>query len=466
MTVNVLMPALSPTMEQGKLAKWLKSEGDAVKAGDVIAEIETDKATMEVEAVDEGVLARILVPGGTENVAVNTPIAVIAEEGEEVSDAAAPAPAPAQGDGAAAPSKAEAKTIAPPSPAPVSAVSPPSAAQKGAPEVPEGTAMISMTMREALRDAMAEEMRRDPTVFVIGEEVAEYQGAYKVTQGLLQEFGPKRVVDTPITEYGFAGVGVGAAFAGLRPIVEFMTFNFSMQAIDHIVNSAAKTLYMSGGQIRCPIVFRGPNGAAARVAAQHSQDYSAWYSQVPGLIVIAPSNASDAKGLLKAAIRNDNPVVFLENEILYGKTSEVPALEDFVLPIGKARVARSGKDVTLVSFSIGMTYALHAADELAKEGIEAEVIDLRTLRPMDMATVIESVKKTGRCVAVEEGWPQSGVCAEIAMRVQLEAFDYLDAPVLRVTGKDTPMPYAANLEKLALPSAAEVVTAAKAVLYR
>ena len=326
--------------------------------------------------------------------------------------------------------------------------------------------MVSMTMREALRDAMAEEMRRDPSVFVIGEEVAEYQGAYKVTQGLLQEFGAKRVVDTPITEYGFAGVGVGAAFAGLRPIVEFMTFNFSMQAIDHIVNSAAKTLYMSGGQINCPIVFRGPNGAAARVAAQHSQDYSAWYSQVPGLIVISPSNASDAKGLLKAAIRNDNPVVFLENEILYGKTSEVPALEDFVLPIGKARIARPGKDVTLVSFSIGMTYALQAAEQLAKEGIDAEVIDLRTLRPMDTATIIESVKKTGRCVAVEEGWPQNGVCAEIAMRVQSEAFDYLDAPVLRVTGKDTPMPYAANLEKLALPSVAEVVTAAKAVLYR
>lgn len=466
MTVNVLMPALSPTMEQGKLAKWLKSEGDAVKAGDVIAEIETDKATMEVEAVDEGVLARILVPGGTENVAVNTPIAVIAEEGEEVSEAPAPAPAPAQGDGAAAPKKAEAETIAPPSPAPVSAVSPPSAAQKSAPEVPDGTAMISMTMREALRDAMAEEMRRDPTVFVIGEEVAEYQGAYKVTQGLLQEFGARRVVDTPITEYGFAGLGVGAAFAGLRPIVEFMTFNFAMQAIDHIVNSAAKTLYMSGGQIRCPIVFRGPNGAAARVAAQHSQDYSAWYSQVPGLIVIAPSNASDAKGLLKAAIRNDNPVVFLENEILYGKSFEVPALEDFVLPIGKARIARPGKDVTLVSFSIGMTYALQAADDLAKEGIEAEVIDLRTLRPLDSATVIESVKKTSRCVAVEEGWPQCGVCAEIAMRVQLEAFDYLDAPVLRVTGKDTPMPYAANLEKLALPSVADVVAAAKAVLYR
>lgn len=454
MTVNVLMPALSPTMEQGKLAKWLKSEGDAVKAGDVIAEIETDKATMEVEAVDEGVLARILVPGGTENVAVNTPIALIAEEGESVADTAEHAPLLGPGEEDKAQKAEEAEAAAPPP------------RIGGEPEVPAGTTMIAMTMREALRDAMAEEMRRDPNIFVIGEEVAEYQGAYKVTQGLLQEFGAKRVVDTPITEYGFAGIGVGAAFAGLRPIVEFMTFNFSMQAIDHIINSAAKTLYMSGGQINCPIVFRGPNGAAARVAAQHSQDYSAWYAQVPGLIVIAPSNASDAKGLLKAAIRNDNPVIFLENELLYGKSSDVPALEDFVLPIGKARIARSGKDVTLVSFSIGMTYALGAADALAKEGIEAEVIDLRTLRPMDTATIIESVKKTGRCVAIEEGWPQNGVTAEISTRVQAEAFDYLDAPVLRVTGKDAPMPYAANLEKLALPSVAEVVAAAKAVLYR
>jgi pyruvate dehydrogenase E1 component beta subunit len=472
MTVNVLMPALSPTMEQGKLAKWLKSEGDSVKAGDVIAEIETDKATMEVEAVDEGVLARILVPGGTENVAVNTPIAVIAGEGEDVAaapppTAKAPAPPSAPQDEAGEANKARieaAAQAAAPAPKPVSVAAPP--AVSAAPEVPAGTTMISMTMREALRDAMAEEMRRDQNVFVMGEEVGEYQGAYKVTQGLLQEFGPRRVVDTPITEYGFAGIGVGAAFAGLRPVVEFMTFNFSMQAIDHIVNSAAKTLYMSGGQIHSPIVFRGPNGAAARVAAQHSQDYAAWYSQVPGLIVIAPSNASDAKGLLKAAIRNDNPVVFLENEILYGKTSEVPALEDFVLPIGKARIARVGTHVTLVSFSIGMTYALGAAEELAKEGIEAEVIDLRTLRPMDVETVIASVKKTGRCVAIEEGWPQCGVSAEIAMRVQQEAFDYLDAPVLRVTGKDVPMPYAANLEKLALPSVAEVVAAAKAVLYR
>ncbi len=467
MSVNVLMPALSPTMEQGKIAKWLKAEGDAVKAGDVIAEIETDKATMEVEAVDEGVLARILVPGGTENVAVNTPIAVIAEEGESVAEppAALKAPgqkAPQQEPGEASPTEtqAAAQAAAPPPKAEVVAKESPQ------PEIPAGTTMVAMTMREALRDAMAEEMRRDPAVFIIGEEVGEYQGAYKVTQGLLQEFGPRRVVDTPITEYGFAGVGVGAAFAGLRPIVEFMTFNFSMQAIDHIVNSAAKTLYMSGGQINCPIVFRGPNGAAARVAAQHSQDYSAWYSQVPGLKVIAPSNAADAKGLLKSAIRDNNPVVFLENEILYGKQSEVPALEDFLIPIGKARIAREGKHVTLVSFSIGMTYALAAAEELAKEGIEAEVVDLRTLRPMDVPTLIESVKKTGRCVAIEEGWPQNGVTADIAARVQEEAFDYLDAPVLRVTGKDVPMPYAANLEKLALPSVAEVVAAAKAVLYR
>ncbi len=467
MSVNVLMPALSPTMEQGKIAKWLKAEGDAVKAGDVIAEIETDKATMEVEAVDEGVLARILVPGGTENVAVNTPIAVIAEEGESVAEPPAPLKAPGQkapqqepGEASPTETQAAAQAAAPPPKAEVVAKESPQ------PEIPAGTTMVAMTMREALRDAMAEEMRRDPAVFIIGEEVGEYQGAYKVTQGLLQEFGPRRVVDTPITEYGFAGVGVGAAFAGLRPIVEFMTFNFSMQAIDHIVNSAAKTLYMSGGQINCPIVFRGPNGAAARVAAQHSQDYSAWYSQVPGLKVIAPSNAADAKGLLKSAIRDNNPVVFLENEILYGKQSEVPALEDFLIPIGKARIAREGKHVTLVSFSIGMTYALAAAEELAKEGIEAEVVDLRTLRPMDVPTLIESVKKTGRCVAIEEGWPQNGVTADIAARVQEEAFDYLDAPVLRVTGKDVPMPYAANLEKLALPSVAEVVAAAKAVLYR
>jgi pyruvate dehydrogenase E1 component beta subunit len=471
MTVNVLMPALSPTMEQGKLAKWLKAEGDHIKAGDVLAEIETDKATMEVEAVDEGVLARILVPGGAENVAVNTPIAVIADEGEEVPAAPPsgdrpPTVAPTQeplgeedraqrdADAAAATARPKELSVAPP---------PQVSAE---PEVPAGALMISMTMREALRDAMAEEMRRNPDVFILGEEVAEYQGAYKVTQGLLQEFGDRRVVDAPITEYGFAGIGVGAAFAGLRPIVEFMTFNFAMQAIDHIVNSAGKTLYMSGGQIKCPIVFRGPNGAAARVAAQHSQDYAAWYSQVPGLKVVAPSNASDAKGLLKAAIRDDNPVIFLENEILYGKSAEVPSLEDFVIPIGKARIARAGAHVTFVSFSIGVAHALAAADALAKESIEAEVIDLRTLRPMDVPAIVASVKKTGRCVSIEEGWPQSGVGAEIAAKVQEEAFDYLDAPVLRVTGKDVPMPYAANLEKLALPSVDEIVAAAKAVLYR
>ena len=461
MSINVLMPALSPTMEQGKLAKWLKNEGDPVKSGDVIAEIETDKATMEVEAVDEGVLARILVPGGSENVAVNTPIAIIAEDGEDPAKIEAVVPPPKLPGDLDAAQTAASVMPAPASPAPAVA-----APAVHAPEVPADAQLIPMTMREALRDAMAEEMRRDPAVFVMGEEVGEYQGAYKVTQGLLQEFGAKRVIDTPITEYGFAGIGVGAAFAGLRPIVEFMTFNFSMQAIDHIVNSAAKTLYMSGGQIHSPIVFRGANGAAARVGAQHSQDFAAWYSSVPGLIVIAPSNASDAKGLLKAAIRSDNPVVFLENEILYGKTGDVPALEDFVLPIGKARIARPGTDVTLVSFSIGMTYALAAAEELAKDGIEAEVIDLRTLRPMDTSAIIESVKKTGRCVAIEEGWPQNGVTAHIASLVQQEAFDYLDAPVARVTGKDVPMPYAANLEKLALPSTAEVVAAAKAVLYR
>ncbi|HMK88013.1 MAG TPA: pyruvate dehydrogenase complex E1 component subunit beta [Methylocystis sp.] len=452
MTINILMPALSPTMEQGKLAKWLKNEGDPIKSGDVVAEIETDKATMEVEAVDEGVLARILVPAGTENVAVNSPIGVIAQEGEPVSEAA-PATAVA------------APPVAEPAPAPATVAAAPTTPGIE-PEIPPGATMLAMTMREALRDAMAEEMRRDDAVFILGEEVGEYQGAYKVTQGLLQEFSARRVVDAPITEYGFAGLGVGAAFAGLRPIVEFMTFNFSMQAIDHIVNSAAKTLYMSGGQINCPIVFRGPNGAAARVAAQHSQDFSSWYSHVPGLKVIAPSNAADAKGLLKSAIRDDNPVVFLENEILYGKNSDVPALEDFLIPIGKARVARAGRDVTLVSFSIGVTHALAAAEALAKEGIDAEVIDLRTLRPMDVGAIVDSVRKTHRCVAIEEGWPQCGVASEIAARLQEEAFDYLDAPVLRVTGKDVPMPYAANLEKLALPSVAEIIAAAKAVAYR
>jgi pyruvate dehydrogenase E1 component beta subunit len=468
MPIEVLMPALSPTMEKGNLAKWLKSEGDKVSAGDVIAEIETDKATMEVEAVDEGTLGKILVPEGTADVAVNTPIAVILGEGEDKS-AIKTAGKPVQQQKAAESAPPAAKKQAPAPAEPKQAAAAPTQPRVQAPpdpDLPEGTEMVTITMREALRDAMAEEMRRDKDVFVMGEEVAEYQGAYKVTQGLLQEFGPQRVVDTPITEHGFAGLGIGAAFAGLKPIVEFMTFNFAMQAIDQLINSAAKTLYMSGGQMRSAIVFRGPNGAAARVAAQHSQDYSAWYSHIPGLKVIAPSNAADAKGLLKAAIRDPNPVLFLENEILYGQSAPVPKLDDFVLPIGKARVARAGSDVTIVSFSIGMTYALKAADELAKDGIEAEVIDLRTLRPMDSDTVIASVQKTGRIVTVEEGWPQSGVGAEIAARVVAQAFDYLDAPPTRISGKDVPMPYAANLEKLALPSVAEVVEAAKAVCYR
>jgi pyruvate dehydrogenase E1 component beta subunit len=479
MPFQVLMPALSPTMEKGNLAKWLKKEGDTVKSGDVIAEIETDKATMEVEAVDEGTLGKILVPEGTNDVAVNTPIAMILAEGEDKSalaDGKAAAPSakstePAQqqkGAESAPPADKDepAKKAEAPAPAKTGTAKPPSAEIMPDPDVPEGTEMVTMTMREALRDAMAEEMRRDADVFVIGEEVAEYQGAYKVTQGLLQEFGARRVIDTPITEHAFTGLGVGAAFAGLKPIVEFMTFNFAMQAMDHLVNSAAKTRYMTGGQADVSVVFRGPNGPAARVAAQHSQDYSSWYSHVPGLKVIAPSNAADAKGLLKAAIRDPNPVIFLENEILYGASSPVPKLDDYVLPIGRARVVRAGNDVTLVAWSIGMTYALKAADELAKENISAEVIDLRTLKPMDSESIIESVKKTGRLVTIEEGWKQSGVGAEIAARVMEEAFDYLDAPVARVTGKDVPMPYAANLEKLALPSVAEVVEAAKAVCYR
>jgi pyruvate dehydrogenase E1 component beta subunit len=465
MPIQVLMPALSPTMEKGNLAKWLKKEGEAIKSGDVIAEIETDKATMEVEATDEGTLGKILIPEGTADVAVNTPIATILADGESAADLAkAPKPAPS------APSAAEkvaesrppvgegAPQVAPAAPKP--AVADPD------PEVPEGTAMVTMTIREALRDAMAEEMRRDPDVFLMGEEVAEYQGAYKISQGLLQEFGARRVIDTPITEHGFAGVGVGAAMAGLKPIVEFMTFNFAMQAIDQIINSAAKTLYMSGGQMGCSIVFRGPNGAAARVAAQHSQDYAAWYSQVPGLKVIAPFSAADYKGLLKAAIRDPNPVIFLENEVLYGHSGEVPKLDDYVIPIGKARVACTGGHVTIVSWSMGMSYALKAAEELAKEGIEAEIVDLRTIRPLDTDTIVKSVMKTGRAVTVEEGWQQSGVGAEVAARIMEHAFDYLDAPVTRVSGKDVPMPYAANLEKLALPSVAEVVAAAKAVCYR
>jgi pyruvate dehydrogenase E1 component beta subunit len=470
MPIEVLMPALSPTMEKGNLAKWHKKEGDSVKSGDVIAEIETDKATMEVEAVDEGTLGKILVPEGTSDVAVNTPIAMILGEGEDAS---------ALTDGGAAarqqqaPARPPAKAEQPemqvePAPAPAAPqVSAPRQLQAPPePDLPAGTEMVTMTVREALRDAMAEEMRRDKSVFVIGEEVAEYQGAYKVTQGLLQEFGAARVIDTPITEHAMTGLGVGAAFAGLKPIVEFMTFNFAMQAMDQLINSAAKTRYMSGGQMSVSAVFRGPNGPAARVAAQHSQDYTSWYSHVPGLKVIAPYSASDAKGLLKSAIRDPNPVVFLENEILYGQSFPVPKLDDYLVPIGKAKIARPGTDVTIVAWSMGMSYALKAADELAKDNISAEVLDLRTLKPMDAESIIESVKKTNRLITVEEGWRQSGVGAEIAAIVTEAAFDWLDAPVTRVTGKDVPMPYAANLEKLALPSVADVVAAAKAVCYR
>jgi pyruvate dehydrogenase E1 component beta subunit len=468
MPIQVLMPALSPTMEKGNLAKWHKKEGDTVKSGDVIAEIETDKATMEVEAVDEGTLGKILVPEGTNDVAVNTPIAMILGEGESASalqNGKAPAPKP-QLDPASRERVEESRSrVEEPgaliSPAP--ARSPPAPLEA---DLPAGTEMVTMTVREALRDAMAEEMRRDKDVFVMGEEVAEYQGAYKVTQGLLQEFGAMRVIDTPITEHGFTGLGVGAALAGLKPIVEFMTFNFAMQAMDHLINSAAKTRYMSGGQMGASMVFRGPNGPAARVAAQHSQDYSSWYSHIPGLKVVAPYTAADAKGLLKSAIRDPNPIIFLENEILYGQSFPVPKLDDYLVPIGKAKIVRSGNDVTIVAWSIGMSYALKAADELAKDNISAEVIDLRTLKPMDTETIIESVKKTGRIVTVEEGWRQSGVGAEIAASVTEQAFDWLDAPVTRVTGKDVPMPYAHNLEKLALPSVAEVVAAAKAVSYR
>jgi pyruvate dehydrogenase E1 component subunit beta len=474
MPIQVLMPALSPTMEKGNLAKWHKKEGDAVKSGDVIAEIETDKATMEVEAVDEGTLGRILVPEGTNDVAVNTPIAMILAEGEDAAALkdgkpparkakAAPDPVIEQRVDESRPRVEEAKALVAPASGPSFV---PEAAEAPEPGIPEGTEMVTMTMREALRDAMAEEMRRDKDVFVMGEEVAEYQGAYKVTQGLLQEFGAMRVIDTPITEHGFAGLGTGAALAGLKPIVEFMTFNFAMQAMDQIINSAAKTRYMSGGQMGASIVFRGPNGPAARVAAQHSQDYTSWYSHIPGLKVVSPYTAADAKGLLKSAIRDPNPVIFLENEILYGQSSPVPKLDEFLVPIGKARIARPGSDVTIVAWSIGMTYALKAADELAKDGIDAEVIDLRTLKPMDTASIVASVQKTGRIVTVEEGWRQSGVGAEISAVVTEQAFDWLDAPVTRVTGKDVPMPYAANLEKLALPSVAEVVAAAKAVCYR
>ncbi|MEM5519406.1 pyruvate dehydrogenase complex E1 component subunit beta [Sulfitobacter sp. AS59] len=455
MATEILMPALSPTMEEGTLAKWLVKEGDTVSSGDIMCEIETDKATMEFEAVDEGVMGKILIAEGTEGVKVNTAIAVLLEEGEDAtaadnvsSDAPAAAPAPA----------AESK------PAEVKAPAAPET--DTTPDWPEGTKLKKQTVREALRDGMAEEMRRDENVFLMGEEVAEYQGAYKISQGLLDEFGAKRVIDTPITEHGFAGIGVGAAFGGLRPIVEFMTWNFAMQAIDHILNSAAKTLYMSGGQMGAPMVFRGPNGAAARVGAQHSQDYAAWYMQVPGLKVAMPYSASDAKGLMKSAIRDPNPVVFLENEIMYGKSFDVPDVEDYTVPFGKARIWREGSDVTIVSFGIGMTYALEAAEKLAEDGIDAEVLDLRTLRPMDTASIIKSVMKTNRCVTVEEGWPQGSVGNYITSVIMQEAFDYLDAPVINCTGKDVPMPYAANLEKLALLTTDDVIAAVKKVTYK
>ena len=460
MPIALLMPALSPTMEEGKVVKWLMKEGDRIQSGDIIAEIETDKATMEYEVAEDGMIGRLLFPEGTEGIRINTPIALILQEGESAA-AMNGYTAPASPPAAAPAMPATAAKTVPQPPARKMAVAAPEE-----PETPEGTKFRTMTVREALRDAMAEEMRRDGDVFLMGEEVGQYEGAYKVSQGLLAEFGPRRIVDTPITEHGYAGIGVGAAFAGLRPIVEFMTFNFAMQAIDHLINSAAKTLYMSGGQITAPVVFRGPNGAAARVAAQHSQCYAAWYSHVPGLIVVAPYDAASAKGLLKAAIRDPNPVVFLENEKLYGRSFEVPELEDFVLPLGKARIVRPGRDVTLVSFSIGVGKSLEAAEALAAEGIEAEVIDLRTLRPMDMETVAQSVRRTNRCVSVEEGWPQSGVGAEIAASIMEHAFDDLDAPVMRVCGKDVPMPYAANLEKLALPQVEDIVAAAKAVCYR
>ncbi len=468
MPIEVLMPALSPTMEEGTLAKWTVKVGDTVSSGDVIAEIETDKATMEVEAVEEGVVAKLLVEEGAEGVKVNAPIAMLLEEGEDESALDA---APKSGGSDKAPEPKEESHVGTkvpepretPEPAPASAVGPKPTASD--PEIPAGTNMVDITVRDALRDAMAEEMRRDDTVFVMGEEVAEYQGAYKVTRELLQEFGAKRVVDTPITEHGFAGLGVGAAFGGLKPIVEFMTFNFAMQAIDHLINSAAKTLYMSGGQMGCPIVFRGPNGAASRVGAQHSQDYSAWYANVPGLKVIAPYDAADAKGLLKAAIRDPNPVVFLEHELMYGTSFEIPDMDDFVLPIGKAKVRREGSDVTITAHSRMVGYALEAAEKLAQQGIDAEVIDLRTLRPLDTDTVIESVKKTNRIVCAEEGWGQHGVGAEIAARVVADAFDYLDAPPARVFQKDVPLPYAANLEALSLPGVKDIVAAVKTVTY-
>ena len=466
MSVSILMPALSPTMTEGTLSRWLKREGDAVAVGDVIAEIETDKATMEIEAVEEGVLGRIMVPEGTEQVPVNTVIAVLAEEGEDLSALEAPtqpaAPAPAEAPAVDAPPQAEKAPAVPAAVAPVPEA-PPAPDET---DVPAGTEMVNITVRQALRDAMAEEMRRDQDVFLIGEEVAEYQGAYKVSQGLLEEFGERRVIDTPITEQGFAGVGVGAAFTGLKPIVEFMTFNFAMQAIDHLVNSAAKTLYMSGGQVHCPIVFRGPNGAASRVAAQHSQCYASWYARVPGLKVVAPYSAADAKGLLKSAVRDSNPVIFLENEILYGHSFDVPVLDDYTVPIGKARIVRTGTDVTIIGYSIAVGFALQAAEQLAAENIDAEVIDLRTLRPLDIATVLDSLAKTNRAVTVEEGWPVANIGAELSAQLMEQGFDLLDAPVTRVTGKDVPMPYAANLEQLALPHPEDVVQAARAVCHR
>ena len=454
MATQLLMPALSPTMEEGTLAKWLVKVGDTVKSGQILAEIETDKATMEFEAVDEGVIGHLFVEEGTAGIKVNSAIALLLDEGEDLATAKSAPQAATNVAAAAAP------TVAATAAAPISATI------DNSPDWPEGTPMKSMTVREALREAMAEEMRANPNVFLMGEEVGEYQGAYKISQGLLDEFGEKRVIDTPITEHGFTGIAVGAAMAGLNPIVEFMTFNFAMQAIDHIINSAAKTLYMSGGQMGCPIVFRGANGAAARVGAQHSQDYAAWYAQVPGLKVIMPYSAADAKGLLKQAIRDPNPVIFLENEILYGRSFDVPVLDNFIIPFGKAKIWREGKDVTLVSFGIGMGYALEAADKLAAEGISAEVIDLRTLRPIDYETVLASVRKTNRCVTVEEGWPVSSIGNHLSATIMERAFDYLDAPVINCTGKDVPMPYAANLEKLALLTSEEVVAVVKSVCYR
>ena len=455
MAIDIQMPALSPTMEEGTLSKWLVKEGDTVNSGDILAEIETDKATMEVESIDEGVVGKIVVPAGTDGVKVGAVILQLLEDGDSAADLGAPAAAPL------------APVEAAPEPTPAPAASAPAAAKVASDmDIPTNIKMVETTVRDALRDAMAEEMRRDETVFVMGEEVAEYQGAYKVTRELLQEFGSRRVVDTPITEYGFAGIGVGAAMGGLKPIVEFMTWNFGMQAIDHIINSAAKTLYMSGGQMRCPIVFRGPNGAASRVGAQHSHDYASWYANVPGLKVVAPYDAADAKGLLKSAIRDPNPIVFLEHELLYGTTFDVPDMDDFLVPIGKAKVRREGADVTIVAHSRMVVYALEAAETLAGEGIDAEVVDLRTIRPLDMETVITSVKKTNRLVCAEEGWGQSGIGAEIASVVMDEAFDYLDAPPARVFQEDVPLPYAANLEALSLPGAEDIVKAAKAVCYK